>query len=121
MSGIELYSAGLHLFDPTTLFFLVFGLLVGITIGALPGLNVTMAVSIMLPLTYGMDPSAGILMLLGRGRRWAAIPLLTGVVMNGILLWLTANPIATIPAAAAVYFHTILLLAGPFYLKTRRN
>lgn len=65
MSGLELYSAGLHLFDPSTLFFLVFGLVVGITIGALPGLNVTMAVSIMLPLTYGMDPSAGILMLLG--------------------------------------------------------
>ena len=65
--------------------------------------------------------AAGILMLLGRGRRWAAIPLLTGVAMNGVLLWLTANPIATIPAAAAVYFLTILLLAGPFYLKTRRN
>ena len=65
--------------------------------------------------------AAGILMLLGRGRRWAAIPLLTGVAMNGALLWLTANPIATIPAAAVVYILTLILLAGPFYLKTRRN
>ncbi|MGI6029081.1 MAG: tripartite tricarboxylate transporter permease [Candidatus Heteroscillospira sp.] len=65
MSGIDLYTAGIHLFTPTTLGFLLFGLIVGITIGALPGLNVNMAVSIMLPLTYGMDPSAGILMLLG--------------------------------------------------------
>lgn len=65
MSGIQLYTAGLHLLTPSTILFLIFGLLVGITIGALPGLNVNMAVSIMLPLTYGMDPSAGILMLLG--------------------------------------------------------
>lgn len=65
--------------------------------------------------------AAGILMLLGRGRRWAAIPLLTGVAMNGALLWMTANPIATIPAAAVVYLLTLILLAGPFYLKTRRD
>lgn len=65
--------------------------------------------------------TAGILMLLGPGRRWAAIPLLTAVAMNGALLWLTANPMATIPAAAVVYILTLILLAGPFYLKTRRN
>ena len=65
MSGFDLYTAGLGLITPYTLIFLAFGLMVGITIGALPGLNVNMAVSIMLPLTYGMDPSAGILMLLG--------------------------------------------------------
>lgn len=65
MSGFELYTAGLGLMTPSALMFLVLGLVVGITIGALPGLNVNMAVSIMLPLTYSMDPSAGILMLLG--------------------------------------------------------
>ena len=65
--------------------------------------------------------AAGILMLLGRGRRWAAIPLLTGVVMNGALLWLTANPIATIPAASVVYTAALLLLGIPFYLKATQN
>ena len=65
MQGISLYTAGLSLLTPKALLFLLMGLLVGITIGALPGLNVNMAVSIMLPLTYGMEPSAGILMLLG--------------------------------------------------------
>ena len=65
MQGISLYTAGLALLTPKTLLFLLLGLLVGITIGALPGLNVNMAVSIMLPLTFGMEPSAGILMLLG--------------------------------------------------------
>ena len=41
------------------------GLLFGIIIGALPGLNVTMGVALLLPLTFGMDPIPGILLLLG--------------------------------------------------------
>ena len=62
--------------------------------------------------------AAGLLMLLGRGRRWAFIPLLTGVGMNGALLWLTASPVATLPAAGVVYVLTLLLLSIPFFLKT---
>nr|WP_236551421.1 tripartite tricarboxylate transporter permease [Halomonas tianxiuensis] len=33
------------------------GTLIGILIGALPGLNPVMAIALMLPLTYGFDPS----------------------------------------------------------------
>lgn len=41
------------------------GLCAGIIMGALPGLTATMVVAVLLPLTYGMDPTAGILLLLG--------------------------------------------------------
>ena len=41
------------------------GLCAGIIMGALPGLTATMGVAVLMPLTYGMDPTAGILLLLG--------------------------------------------------------
>lgn len=65
MSNFSLYTAGLGLFNITTFISLLGGCLLGITIGALPGLSAIMAVSILLPLTYGMAPQAAILMLLG--------------------------------------------------------
>ncbi len=65
MSGLSLYTAGLSLFNITTFIALIGGSLLGIIIGALPGLSAIMAVSILLPLTYGMAPQSAILMLLG--------------------------------------------------------
>lgn len=44
---------------------LVGGIIGGITIGALPGLTATMGVALVLPVTFGMDPVPGILLLLG--------------------------------------------------------
>ncbi len=41
------------------------GLCAGIIMGALPGLTATMGVAVLMPLTYGMNPTAGILLLLG--------------------------------------------------------
>ncbi|MCO7642564.1 tripartite tricarboxylate transporter permease, partial [Pseudomonas sp. S 311-6] len=35
------------------------GVALGILVGALPGLSVTMGVAIMLPFTYGMEPLHG--------------------------------------------------------------
>lgn len=62
----ELYTAGLSLvFQPDVLVLLVCCVFMGITIGALPGLTVTMAVAILVPLTYGLSPLAGILGLIG--------------------------------------------------------
>lgn len=45
--------------------YMVVGVAGGICIGALPGLTATMGVALLLPLTFGMDASQGILMLLG--------------------------------------------------------
>ena len=41
------------------------GLMLGIVIGALPGLTATMGVAILLPFTYGMEPVSGLLMICG--------------------------------------------------------
>ncbi|AOT72124.1 tripartite tricarboxylate transporter permease [Geosporobacter ferrireducens] len=47
------------------LLMIVCGVAAGIAIGALPGLTATMGVALLLPLTFGMDPVSGILLLLG--------------------------------------------------------
>ncbi len=52
-------------FSPMVLFYMFAGVAAGICIGALPGLTATMGVALLLPLTFGMDATAGILMLLG--------------------------------------------------------
>ncbi|MCZ9150202.1 tripartite tricarboxylate transporter permease [Escherichia albertii] len=51
--------------NPQALLFATFGVMLGIVIGALPGLTATMGVAILLPLTYGMEPVSGLLMICG--------------------------------------------------------
>ena len=50
---------------PQTLIFIILGVAAGITIGALPGLTATMGVALLLPVTFSMGPTNGILLLLG--------------------------------------------------------
>ncbi len=45
--------------------FMNVGLAAGIMVGALPGLTSAIGVALLLPLTYGMDPVTGVLLLLG--------------------------------------------------------
>jgi len=47
------------------LLLMALGVGVGLIFGALPGLSATMAVALMLPLTFAMDPNTGIAMLVG--------------------------------------------------------
>ncbi len=49
--------------NPQALLFATFGVMLGIVIGALPGLTATMGVAILLPFTYGMEPVSGLLMM----------------------------------------------------------
>ena len=66
MDFSQLYTAGLPLvLKPDIIILLFFGVFLGITIGALPGLTVTMAVAILTPLTYRLSPVGGILSLIG--------------------------------------------------------
>jgi putative tricarboxylic transport membrane protein len=51
------------LFEISSLLGIVVGTLVGMLIGALPGLGATVAIVLLLPFTYGMEPLASILML----------------------------------------------------------
>jgi len=54
----------MEIFSPINLLAIFFGTLVGIFIGALPGLGATIAVILLLPITFNMPPLAAILMLL---------------------------------------------------------
>jgi len=54
-----------QIMDPMLLLYLFLGVAVGIFAGALPGLTATMSVALALPLTFGMPPAAGILLLIG--------------------------------------------------------
>lgn len=59
MAGIE------AVFTPQSLLMIVIGVLVGIVIGALPGLTATMGVAVLLPFTFGLEPVPGMMLLLG--------------------------------------------------------
>ncbi|MDD2232145.1 MAG: tripartite tricarboxylate transporter permease [Sphaerochaetaceae bacterium] len=52
-------------FSPAVFINMLLGVPAGICIGALPGLTATMGVALLLPLTFGMETTQGILMLLG--------------------------------------------------------
>ncbi|QVQ50052.1 tripartite tricarboxylate transporter permease [Spiractinospora alimapuensis] len=47
------------------LLLLVVGVVAGVAVGALPGLTATMAVAILLPFTFALDPLPGMMLLLG--------------------------------------------------------
>lgn len=53
------------IFTTSVFFYLLLGVVAGMVIGALPGLTAVMAVAILTPLTYWLDPSQGLAMLLG--------------------------------------------------------
>lgn len=51
--------------QPLPLLLILTGLLVGIVVGALPGLTATMAVAVLLPFTFALEPVPGMMLLLG--------------------------------------------------------
>lgn len=52
-----------NLFSMQALIALVVGVVGGIFIGALPGLGATMGIALLIPITFGMEPAAGLIML----------------------------------------------------------
>ncbi len=52
-------------FQPSNLLFCFVGTLLGTIIGVLPGIGPLATISMLLPLTYGMDPGASLIMLAG--------------------------------------------------------
>ena len=58
-----LFSSFMNLFTIDALIGLTVGVCGGMVIGALPGLSATMGIALLIPITYGMDPSAALIML----------------------------------------------------------
>ncbi|MCL2616577.1 MAG: tripartite tricarboxylate transporter permease [Defluviitaleaceae bacterium] len=52
-------------FLPQNIFLLVVGVVMGILIGAIPGLTSTLAISLLLPFTFGLEPATALNMLIG--------------------------------------------------------
>lgn len=78
-------------FEPSVLLFIVLGVASGICIGCLPGLTTTMGVALVLPLTFGMDATHSILLLIG---------VYVGAVYGGSISAILLNTPGT-PASAA--------------------
>lgn len=51
--------------DVQVLFMLVLGVLIGVVVGALPGISATVGVALLLPFTFAFEPLAGMMLLLG--------------------------------------------------------
>ena len=51
--------------QPTPLLLIVAGVLIGITMGSLPGMTATMTVAVLVSFTFGMEPVTGMMLLLG--------------------------------------------------------
>lgn len=60
-----LISGAVHLTVPTNILFLFLGTALGIVFGAIPGLTATMGLALLVPFTFTMEPTTGLLMLAG--------------------------------------------------------
>jgi len=60
-----LLHALVEVLKPEVLMYNIFGVLVGMIIGTLPGLSATMGIAVLTPLTFWLKPSQGLAMLLG--------------------------------------------------------
>lgn len=65
MNWLQPFIGFAGLGEPAVLLAIAVGALLGIVIGILPGIGPGVAIAVMLPLTYGMSPLAGIALLLG--------------------------------------------------------
>lgn len=84
----ELFFINLgQLFEPHILAIMSGGLLVGLFFGALPGLSATMAVALLLPVTFAMSPDVAIAMLVA-----AYIGGVTGGLVSATLLRIPGTP-----------------------------
>ncbi len=81
------------LFQPGTIGLIIFGSLIGMILGALPGLSGGMAIVLLLPITFSMDPSVAIALLVS-----IYIGGISGGFISAILLGIpgTSNSLATV-------------------------
>ncbi|MEW6333925.1 MAG: tripartite tricarboxylate transporter permease [Thermodesulfobacteriota bacterium] len=61
---MDIWLAALQtVFQPTTLFFILLGVMLGTVLGAIPGLNSTMGTALLIPFTFAMAPENGLALL----------------------------------------------------------
>ena len=66
METLALMGMGfVHALSPVNILAMFAATVVGVTIGCLPGLSAAMGVALLLPVTFGMDPATGLIVLGG--------------------------------------------------------
>lgn len=86
MSG-PLYEAASVIANPILLLQMLAGVVLGIMFGIIPGLTATLAVILLIPLTYGMDAISGVAILIG-----VYIGGISGGLVSAILLGMPGTP-----------------------------
>lgn len=82
------WATGLALvFDPYALLLILVGVVLGLFFGAVPGLTATLAMVLLLPLTYGMEAIAGFGLLMG-----AYIGGITGGLVSATMIGIPGTP-----------------------------
>lgn len=85
--GIDLINGITAMLTPFHMFLIFAGVAMGLVFGSIPGLTATMAVAICLPLTFTMEPQAGMALLMG-----LYIGGVSGGLIPAILLKLPGTP-----------------------------
>jgi len=85
-SILQLITVVLH---AKTLFLLMGGVALGISVGVMPGLSATLGVALVAPLTFGMDAFQGLMLLLG-----IYVGAIYGESISAILLGIPGTPAA---------------------------
>lgn len=83
----ELLHSIAMLFDPLVFACMVFGMAYGIVMGAIPGLTATMAVALLIPITYGLPKSAAVMALIA-----VYIGGISGGLISAVLLRMPGTP-----------------------------
>lgn len=62
---MDILHAFLEVLSPLNISLLLIGVIMGVIVGAIPGLTATLAISLLLPFTFGLSASPALLLLLG--------------------------------------------------------
>lgn len=82
-----MFDAFMAAFAPANLGLTLFGVIFGLIFGMIPGLTATLAVALLLPVTYGLSPAQGVILLLG-----AYVGGISGGVVSAVLLGMPGTP-----------------------------
>ncbi len=92
---LEYFSGAIiHIFNLANFMFLTLGVAAGIIVGCLPGLTATMAMAVLVPFTFAMDPATGLMTLGG---------IYVGAIYGGCISAILINTPGT-PSAIATTF-----------------
>ena len=112
---MEMFSLVLsNIFDPFTLLLPAFGTLLGVFVGAIPGLNGAIGVALLVPFTFGLSPEDGLLMLGGiyMGSHYGGA--ITAILLNApgdvvaVCTAMEGNPMAKQGRAKEALYYAIL-------------